>query len=277
MHPALAFLYRAFLPAQALVTDLVNALDEPPGPADFPSKMGHHESRGRMCVLAEISRRLGSNNGLRFRDLFTVSPGKPHMIRPCQITCTTNPELQLQTWESFCQQEGEATDRGYGCRSHADYRRLEDQLINGFFRSERSVARFGSEIIWQSDGNHRIAAMAHFSRTQPDDAYAIDVTMQEYIPNHDHPLAQKSFGLIRERKKAAPDLYTIMRQHPELEGRIKIHPLREGRLYGETADTRFEDTSLVIFTAHTPLADLVQRTLRENHLFWDLRQYFRMP
>lgn len=278
MNPVLDFVRRTLMPEAAFQADLLNALVDPPSERDFPSIVGYSEARGRMCVLVEISRRLGINNDIHFRDIMRVSEGKPTLLRPSQITCTSNPELSHQTWEEFCAQEGESTERNYGCRSHADFRRLDDHLTNGFGRSERRVARWGTEVIWQADGNHRVAAMAHFAKCEPDATYAIDVVMHDYIPNPDHPLAGLSFGLVRESKKVQPDLYTILRNNPELNDAVSVHALTEWmRMSVEKPDPRFVDTYLVVFKKDTPLSMLMQRTLRENFLFWDLRRYFGLP
>ena len=258
--------------------DLLNALDDPPSERDFPSIVGYSDARGRMCVHTEISRRLGINNEFHFRDIMRVTEGKQALLRLHLITCTSNPELSHQTWDDFCKQEGECTERGYGCRSHADFRRLDDHLTNGFGRSDRRVARWGTEVIWQAEGNHRVAAMAHFAKREPEATYAIDVVMHDYIPNPDHPLAGLSFGLVRERKKAEPDLFRIVRDHAELNDAVGVHALTEWmRMSVEEPDPRFADTYLVVFKKNTPLSMLMQRTLRENFLFWDLRRYFGLP
>lgn len=259
---------RAIFPGKMLSTDLSKILEKPPGSDDFPNDTGHDEDRGPLCVLTGISRHL-SGSAWKFRDLFTSAQGRVGQLRPSEITCSTNPELQGTTWQDFCRQEGQSITPGYGCRSHADFAALDRALP-----VQRSITRWGREIIWSGDGNHRVAAMAHFQRNNPTQGFAIDVVIHDYQLNGKHPLLKYQFGLVRQRKGATQSLHDIAELFPGLKAGVEIHQLRGA---AHELERRFDRTHLVIFTNPTPLSIHMECFIRKNGLFWDLRRYFGIP
>lgn len=267
------YLHRAFYPKTALNDFLVRCLALPPSDREFLSNSGYCELRGTYHIFAELKRCLGYNSQVDLDGLITTAGAKPHKIRPELITCGSRPDIR--NWDDFCRSEAESNERDHGCRNRSEYDAIYCKLTTGLKKVEpRRVYQWGNDFIWANDGHHRIAAMAHFSKNNPHEAWAIEVSMHEFKINRNHPLSKASFGVIREQEAPETPFYELRTLFPQLSGAVEYHHLTRN-VYG--SKPMFDRCYLLIVRDSNQLSGSMLQSLREHGLYWDLKMTFGGP